>query len=97
MTDQRYRLRLFISGATLRSTQAIENIKAVAEKFLTGRYDLEVIDAYQQGELLRDEQIVVLPTLVKDLPGPIRRLVGDLSDEDKVIIGLGLTPDPSTD
>jgi circadian clock protein KaiB len=97
MTDERYRLRLFISGATPRSTQAIENIKAVAEKFLTGRYDLEVIDAYQQGDLLRDEQIVVLSTLVKDLPGPMRRLVGDLSDEDKVIIGLGLASDPSID
>jgi circadian clock protein KaiB len=97
MTDQRYRLRLFISGATPRSSQAIENIKAIAEKFLTGHYDLEVIDAYQQSEILRNEQIVVLPTLVKELPSPLRRLVGDLSQEDRVIIGLGLIPDPTID
>jgi circadian clock protein KaiB len=97
MTEQRYRLRLYISGATPRSSQAIQNIKAIAEKFLTGRYDLEVIDAYQQFDVLRKEQIVVLPTLVKELPDPLRRLVGDLSQEDKVIIGLGLIPDSSVD
>jgi circadian clock protein KaiB len=97
MTEQRYRLRLYISGATPRSSQAIQNIKAIAEKFLTGRYDLEVIDAYQQFDVLRKEQIVVLPTLVKELPDPLRRLVGDLSQEDKVIIGLGLIPAPSAD
>jgi len=94
MTEQRYRLRLFISGATPRSSQAIENITKIAEKLLTGRYDLEVIDAYQQVDLLRDEQIVVLPTLIKQLPSPLRRMVGDLSEEEKVIIGLGLVPDP---
>jgi circadian clock protein KaiB len=93
MNDDRFRLRLFISGATTRSSQAIENITAVAEKYLTGRYDLEVIDAYQQADLLRNEQIIVLPTLIKELPAPLRRMVGDLSDEDKVIIGLGLIPD----
>jgi circadian clock protein KaiB len=97
MTDQKYRLRLFVSGATPRSSQAIENIKAVAEKFLTDRYDLEVIDAYQQFEMLRNEQIVVLPTLVKELPSPLRHLVGDLSQENKVIIGLGLILDPDID
>jgi circadian clock protein KaiB len=97
MTEQRYRLRLFISGATPRSSQAIQNSKAIAEKFLTGHYDLEVIDAYQQSEVLRNEQIVVLPTLVKELPGPLRHLVGDLSQEDRVIIGLGLIPDLSVD
>ena len=94
MTEQRYRLRLFISGATPRSSQAIENITKIAEKLLTGRYDLEVIYAYQQVDLLRDEQIVVLPTLIKQLPSPLRRMVGDLSEEEKVIIGLGLVPDP---
>jgi circadian clock protein KaiB len=86
----RYRLRLYISGATPRSTQAIANIKALGEKRLAGRYDLEVIDAYQQAALTRDEQIVVLPTLIKSLPGPLRRMVGDLSDEEQVLLGLGL-------
>ena len=95
MKDQKYRLRLFISGATKRSAQAVENITAVAEKYLTGHYELEVIDAFQQADVLSKEQIVVLPTLVKALPYPIRRLVGDLSNEDKVLIGLDLVPDES--
>jgi circadian clock protein KaiB len=93
----RYRLRLFISGATPRSTQAIANIKAIAEKRLHGSYDLEIIDAYQQAELVRDEQIVVLPTLIKALPFPLRRMIGDLSDEDSVMVGLGLVAEDHTD
>jgi circadian clock protein KaiB len=93
-SDQlRYRLRLYITGATSRSTQAIENIKAIGEKHLSGRYDLEVVDAYQQTDLIRQEQIVVLPTLVKLLPLPLRRMIGDLSDEEQVLIGLGLVPE----
>lgn len=90
----RFRLRLFVSGATPRSTRAIANIKSLAEKRLQGRYDLEVIDAYQDPELVRDQQILVLPTLVKELPPPLRRLVGDLSNEDSVMVGLGLEPEP---
>lgn len=92
-----YRLRLYVSGATPRSRRAIENIKAFGEKRLHGNYELEVIDAYQQKELLRDQQIIVLPTLIKSLPGPLRRLVGDLSDEDKVMLGLGLVPEDDFD
>ncbi len=92
----RYRLRLFISGATPRSARAIENIKALGEKRLSGRYDLEVIDAYQQAELTRDEHIVVLPTLIKSLPGPLRRMVGDLADEEQVLLGLGLDPEEAS-
>jgi circadian clock protein KaiB len=64
---------------------------------LRGNYDLEVIDAYQQAELVRDQQVIVLPTLIKSLPGPLRRIVGDLSDEEKVIIGLGLIPEEFSD
>jgi circadian clock protein KaiB len=92
----RYRLRLFVSGATPRSRRAIENIKEIGEKRLSGRYDLEVIDAYQQAELARGEQILVLPTLIKSLPGPLRRLVGDLSDEAQVLLGLGLVPEETS-
>lgn len=92
----RYRLRLYVSGATPRSTRAIENIKALGERRLAGRYDLEVIDAYQQAELARDDQIIVLPTLIKSLPGPLRRLVGDLSDEEQVLLGLGLGPEDAS-
>jgi len=97
MTGSRYRLRLFISGATPRSTQAIESIKSIGDKLLRGNYDLEVIDAYQQAELVRDQQVIVLPTLIKSLPDPLRRIVGDLSDEEKVILGLGLIPEESDD
>jgi circadian clock protein KaiB len=89
----RLRLRLYISGATPSSTRALANIKAIAEKYLHGKYDLEVVDAYQQADLVRDQQILVLPTLVKNLPPPIRRLIGDLSDEKRVVLGLGIWPE----
>ena len=81
----RYRLRLFISGATPRSTLAIGNIKAIAESRLHGNYELEVIDAYRRPDLVRDQQVVVLPTLIKSLPLPLRRLDGDLYEEDSYV------------
>jgi circadian clock protein KaiB len=93
----RLRLQLYVSGATPRSTQAIANIKAIGEAHLQGRYDLEVIDAYQQAELLRDQQIVVLPTLIKHLPLPMRRMVGDLSDTERVLLSLGIKFDAQED
>jgi circadian clock protein KaiB len=89
----RYRLRLCISGATPRSTQAIANIKEIGETRLHGRSDLEVIHAYQQAALVRDQQIVVLPTLIKHLPLTLRRLIGDLSDREQILVGAGIMPD----
>jgi len=89
---ERYVLRLFVSGATLRSTNAIANIKAICERELAGRYQLEVIDIYQQPDLARSHEIVAVPTLVKSLPAPIRHLIGDLSEEEKVLVGLDLRP-----
>jgi circadian clock protein KaiB len=89
----KYRLRLFVSGATPRATLAVSNVKAITEKHLDGRYELEVIDALQNSELVRGQQIVVLPTLIRELPLPIKRLMGDMSDEEQVLIGLGLIPD----
>ena len=86
----RFRLQLYISGATPRSAQAVATIRALTEKRLHGQYDLEVIDAGQQAALARDQQIVVLPTLIKHLPLPMRRIVGDLSDTGQVLLGLGL-------
>ena len=83
-------LRLFITGMSPRSTQAYTSIKAICEKYLQGRYDLEVIDIYQQPSLARDEQIIAAPTLVKKLPAPLRRLVGNLSQEERVLMGLDL-------
>ena len=86
----KYVLRLYVSGSTLKSKLAVENIKRVCEQHLKGRYDLEVIDIHQQANLARDEQIVAVPTLIKRLPLPLQRLVGDMSDLDKVLFGLDL-------
>ena len=85
-----YVLRLYISRSTLKSTRAVENIKRVCEQHLKGRYDLEVIDIHQHANLARDEQIVAVPTLIKRLPPPLQRLVGDMSDLNKVLFGLDL-------
>lgn len=89
-----YDLHLYISGATERSRSAIDNIKAIGEKHLKGRYHLSVVDLYQQPEKARSAQIVVAPTLVKTLPLPFRQLIGDLSDEESVLIGLDIVPRP---
>ena len=85
-----YRLTLFITGGSPNSVRAINNLKSICEKHLAGRYDLEVIDVYQNPELATQEQIIALPTLIKRLPDPVRRLVGDMSDTQKVLRGLGL-------
>ena len=85
-----YRLRLFVTGITARSTLAIRNLRGICEAHLQGRYDLEVIDVYQHPELARSEQIIVTPTLVKQLPLPPRRMIGDLSDTGRVLAGLDI-------
>jgi len=88
--DQHYVLRLFVTGLTERSAEAIANVKHVCQEQLAGRYDLEVIDISQQPSLARSEEIVATPTLVKRLPLPLRRLIGDLSDVERVLAGLDL-------
>ena len=88
--QSRYVLRLYVSRSTLKSKIAIENIERVCEDHLHGRYDLEVIDIHRQAQLARDEQIVAVPTLIKRLPAPLQRLVGDMSDLNKVLFGLDL-------
>jgi circadian clock protein KaiB len=90
--DERYVLRLYVTGQTPRSLRAIENIKRICEKHLRDRYDLEVIDIYQRPSLAAGERIIAAPTLVKSLPAPIRRFVGDLSDTEKILFGLDLIP-----
>jgi circadian clock protein KaiB len=85
-----YVLRLYVAGLTPRSREAIRNVKAVCEEHLAGRYDLEVIDIYQQPVLARGEQIIAAPTLIKKLPLPLRRLIGSMADKDKVLVGLDL-------
>lgn len=86
----RYVLRLYVSGSTLKSARAVENIKRICEQHLKNRYTLEVIDVYQQPDLARGDQIVAVPTLIKRLPLPLRRLIGDLSNEENVLLGLEL-------
>jgi circadian clock protein KaiB len=85
-----YVLRLFVTGTTLRSARAIQNIRAICEDRLHGRYDLEVIDIYQHPEHVKSEQIIVAPTLVKKLPLPFRKIIGDLSDKERVLVGLDI-------
>jgi circadian clock protein KaiB len=86
----RYVLRLFVTGTTVRSQHAIANMRRICEEFLSGRYELEVIDIYQEPEKTRELQVIATPTLVKVLPEPLRRIIGDLSDQEKVLAGLNL-------
>lgn len=85
-----YMLRLFITGATPNSVKAISNIKRICEAHLDGKYFLEIIDLYNKREIAEKEQVVAVPMLVKVLPLPVQRLIGDLSDNTKVLETLGL-------
>jgi circadian clock protein KaiB len=87
---ERYVLRLYVTGMTPRSAQAIKNLQTICDEFLAGRYDLDVIDIYQQPVLTKGEQIIAAPTLIRKLPLPMRRLVGDMSNRERVLLGLDL-------
>lgn len=87
-----YVLRLYITGATARSTRAIQNVRRICDQYLPGRYDLEVIDVYQQPTLAQEEQLIAAPTLIKKLPLPLRKIIGDMSNEARVLLGLDLRP-----
>jgi circadian clock protein KaiB len=84
----KYILRLYITGSTSRSALALTNLKKICEEYLEGRYELEVIDLYQMPRLAKDEQIIAAPTLIKKLPLPFRRIIGDMSNIEKVLLGL---------
>lgn len=88
----RYVLRLYVTGPSQKSLRAIANIKKICEDHLDGHYELEVIDLYQQPQLAQGEQIVAAPTLIRKLPLPLRRIVGDLSKTERVLVGLDLRP-----
>ena len=90
--EPRYLLRLYVAGFTSRSTTAIANLKAICEEHLQGRYELDVVDIYQQPQLARRAQIVAAPTLIRNLPPPLRRIVGDMSQTQRVLVGLDLLP-----
>jgi circadian clock protein KaiB len=87
---ERYTLRLYVAGHTARSARAIERIKQLCEEHLQGRYDPDVIDLYQRPALARGERIIAAPTLVKSLPLPLRKVIGDMTDETSVLVGLDL-------
>jgi circadian clock protein KaiB len=92
MPGGRYKLRLFITGSTPRSIRALQNMHQICEEHLKGQYDLEVIDVYENPEATKELQILATPTLVKILPEPLRRIIGDLSDKERVLAGLNLMP-----
>ncbi|SKC77588.1 circadian clock KaiB family protein [Ohtaekwangia koreensis] len=87
---EKYILRLFVTGILPNSTRAVVNIKDICEKYLKGRYELEIIDIYQQPALAIEENIIAIPVLIKKLPLPEERLIGDLSDTQSVLEGLNL-------
>ena len=95
--DKAYLLRLYVTGTTPKSTLAIQNIRRICEQHLKGRYELEVIDIYQHPVLARHEQIFAAPTLVKELPPPLRKLIGTMADEERVLLGLDLKPKTKPD
>jgi circadian clock protein KaiB len=90
LDKNRYILRLYITGTTSRSILAITNLKKICDEYLEGRYELEVIDLYKKPSLAKDEQIIAAPTLNKKLPLPVRRIIGDMSNKEKVLLGLDL-------
>lgn len=90
--EKKYVLRLYVAGATQKSTESIMNIKRICEEYLKGRYELEVIDIYQQPVLAKGEQVIAVPTLVKQLPPPLRKFIGSMANVDRILIGLDLKP-----
>ena len=90
--DDKIELRLYVAGETPRSVAALNNLKKICEEHLQGRYCIEVIDLLVNPQLARGDQILAIPTLVRKLPQPVRRIIGDLSRTDKVLVGLDLRP-----
>jgi circadian clock protein KaiB len=91
-STEKYCLRLYVTGTTPKSNRAITSIKKICEEHLKGRYSLEVVDIYQQPVLARGEQIIAAPTLIKRLPLPLRKFIGDMANVDRILLGLDLRP-----
>ncbi|WP_461453296.1 circadian clock KaiB family protein [Mucilaginibacter sp.] len=90
--DKKYELRLYIAGKTAKSVAALQNLKKYCEEHLKGQYKIEVIDLLVQPQLAEGDQIFAIPTLVRKVPEPIRKIIGDLSNEEKVLVGLNIRP-----
>jgi len=88
----KFELRLYITGKTSKSERAIENLREICDKQLSGLYTLQIIDVLESPQLAEDEKILATPTLIKDLPPPLKRIIGDLSNSEKVLLGLDLSP-----
>ena len=88
--DGKYVLRLYVAGMGPKSMQAIENIRRICEEYLPGRYQLEIIDVYQYPIFAKDGQIVAAPTLIKELPPPLKKLIGSMADTERVLVGMDL-------
>jgi len=89
-TDSDYILKLYVAGQSPKSVKAIANIKKICEENLLGRYELDVIDLYKHPQLALGDQIIAVPTLIRQLPSPLRRFIGDLSDTERVLVGLDI-------
>jgi len=90
--ERKYILILYVTGMTPRSIQAVNSLKKICKESLQGRYDLEVIDIYQQPDVAKRAQLVAAPTLIKKLPLPLRRFIGDMTNTEKIIVGLDISP-----
>lgn len=91
--DGIYHLRLYVAGQSPKSVRAVENLRRVCEEHLTGRYEIELVDLAENPQLARSDEIIAVPTLIRKLPEPVRRIIGDLSDTEKVLVGLQLRQD----
>ncbi len=92
--SEQWDLRLYIAGQTPRAIAALENLKRICEEHLAGKYHIEVVDLLQNPQLARGDQILAVPTLVRKLPEPVRKIIGDLSNAERVLVGLDLRPRP---
>jgi circadian clock protein KaiB len=90
--EEKWELRLYTAGQTPKSLAAIKNLKRVCEEHLAGRYEIEIVDLLKNPRLAKDDQIVAIPTLVRKLPDPVRKIIGDLSDTERALVGLQLRP-----
>lgn len=90
--DKKWELRLYVAGKTPKSVTALANLKKYCEEYLKGQYRIEVIDLLVQPQLAEGDQILAIPTLVRKVPEPIRKIIGDLSNEEKVLVGLNIRP-----
>jgi circadian clock protein KaiB len=91
-TEEKWELRLYVAGHSPRSLEAFANLKRICEEHLKGRYTIEVIDLVENPQLAKGDQILAVPTLVRKLPPPIRKIIGTLSEEDRVLVGLNIRP-----